>query len=600
VKPASLSAPWFPSAAPARAALCVLVTAVLVLAAGPAPTAELPAANTFNPTAVALGASRDGVHGERGVVASRSRLASEAGVAMLRQGGTAIDAAVATAFALAVTYPSAGNIGGGGFMVIRLADGTLITNDHRERAPLAADRDMFLDAEGEVVPGLSRESHLASGVPGSVAGLLDVLERFGTLPREQVMAPAIRLAEEGFALNYDLANQFTRRLEIFARHAPTLAKFTAGEGRPYVVGEVFRQPDLAATLRRIASEGKAGFYQGRTAELLVEEMRRGGGIITHEDLAAYTSVWREPIIGTYRDHQIVSMPPPSSGGVLLVQMLNMLEAYPISTMGYGSAAAVHLMVEAERRAYADRAEHLGDSDFYDVPIQMLTSKDYARQRMETFDPAVASRSDDIRPGEVLAAESMQTTHLSAADADGNAVAYTTTLNLSYGARYVIPGAGFLMNNEMDDFSVKANTPNAFGLIGRKANEIAGGKRMLSSMTPTLVLKDGEPMLITGSPGGSTIITTVLQVIVNTIDHGMALRDAVGQPRFHHQWKPERVIHEPFGLSPDTLAILKGLGHDMRGMPGDFLLGDANSIRVMEDGSLLGVSDPRNEGGAVGY
>jgi gamma-glutamyltranspeptidase/glutathione hydrolase len=561
----------------------------------------LPAAETFNPTAVALGGSRDGVHGERGVVASRSQLASQAGVAVMRQGGNAIDAAVATGFALAVAYPSAGNIGGGGFMVIRLADGTLVTNDHRERAPLAADRDMFLDDEDAVIEGLSRYSHLASGVPGTVAGLLEVLERYGSLPRSQVMAPAIQLAEEGFALNYDLVRQFKRRREALAEHPPTLAKFSRLDGEAYEVGDVFRQPYLAATLRRIAEEGRAGFYEGRTADLIVEEMRRGGGIISHRDLAEYHSVWRDPITGTYRGYQVVSMPPPSSGGVLLVQMLNMLEAYPVAQMGYGSADAVHLMVEAERRAYADRAEHLGDTDFYDVPIEMLTSREYAARRMESFDPAQASASDDIRPGEVLAAESVETTHVSVADTDGNLVAYTTTLNLSFGARYVIPGTGFLMNNEMDDFSIKANTPNAFGLIGRKANEIAPGKRMLSSMTPTLLLDgEGAPVLVTGSPGGSTIITTVLQVVVNTVDHEMKLRDAVGQPRFHHQWKPERVIFEPFGLSPDTLAILRGRGHDMRELPGTFLLGDANSVRVMEDGSLLGVSDPRNEGGAAGW
>jgi gamma-glutamyltranspeptidase/glutathione hydrolase len=585
--------PFLPAAV---ALLACLVTAVAG-AQGPV----LEGANTFSPTAVALGASRDGVHGAHGVVSSRSRLASEAGVAIMRQGGNAIDAAVATGFALAVTYPSAGNIGGGGFMVIRLADGSLYANDHRERAPLAAHRDMYLDKEGEVIPDLSRDSHMASGVPGTVAGLLDVLERFGSLPREQVLAPAIQLAEEGFALNFDLARQFERRRERFSEHPATLAKFSRADGQPYQVGDIFRQPDLAATLKRVAEQGKPGFYGGVTADLIVAEMRAGSGIISRKDLSEYSSVWREPITGTYRGYKVVGMPPPSSGGILVVQLLNMLENYPLKAMGFASADAVHLMVEAERRAYADRAEHLGDSDFYDVPIEMLTSKDYALKRMQSFDPGKASSSDEILPGRVLAAESMETTHVSSADANGNLVAYTTTLNLSYGAKYVISGAGFLMNNEMDDFSAKADVPNAFGLLGRKANEIQPGKRMLSSMSPTLLLSaKGDPVLVTGSPGGSTIITTVLQVLVNTIDHEMALRDAVGQPRFHHQWKPERVIYEPFGLSPDTLAILRERGQDMRPLPGTFLLGDANSIRIMADGTLLGVSDPRNEGGAAGW
>ncbi|MEM9384184.1 MAG: gamma-glutamyltransferase [Pseudomonadota bacterium] len=580
-------------------ALRRLTALVLLALLGIAAAQAVEAVNTFEPTAVSLGASSDGVHGENGVVSSRSSLASEAGVAIMRQGGNAIDAAVATGFALAVTYPSAGNIGGGGFMVIHLADGTLVTNDHRERAPLAASRDMYLDKEGKVIPGLSRESHLASGVPGTVAGLLDVLERYGTLPRAQVMAPAIALAEDGFALGYDMVGQFDRRQEVFARHEPTLRMFTHPTGRPYAVGDVFRQPYLAATLKRIAAEGKAGFYAGRTADLLVAEMERGGGIISHEDLAQYESVWREPMLGTYRDYEVMSMPPPSSGGTLLIQMLNMLEAYDVSEMGYGSANAVHLMVEAERRAYADRAEHLGDSDFYEVPLAMLTDKGYARMRMETYDPSVASLSDDILPGQV-APEPVDTTHASVMDKAGNAVAYTTTLNLSYGAKYVIPGAGFLMNNEMDDFSVKADEPNAYGLIGRVANEIQPGKRMLSSMTPTILLKDDKPVLVTGSPGGSTIITTVFQVVVNTVDHKMKLLDAVGRPRFHHQWKPERVIYEPFGLSPDTLMLLNLRGHDMRPLPGQWLLGDANSVSRLEDGSLLGVSDPRNDGGAAAY
>ena len=539
------------------------------------------------------------VRGKAGMVASRSGLASEVGADVLRNGGNAIDAAVATGFALAVTYPSAGNIGGGGFMVIRLADGSVVTNDHRERAPGAAGHDMFLDDDGDVVDGLSTHSHLAVGVPGTVAGLLDVHERHGKLSRAQVMDPAIALAREGFLLDDDLVGQFRRHLPRLERYAASRAVFTKADGSPFAAGERFVQPDLAATLERVREAGHDGFYRGKTAELLAAEMQRGGGLITLEDLAAYQSVWREPIRGTYRGHEIVSMPPPSSGGVLLVQMLNMLEPHDLGGFGYGSAAVMHRMIEAERRAYADRAHHLGDTDFYPTPVATLIDKDYAAGRFANFDPTRASRSDDIGSGDVPN-ESPDTTHVSVMDAAGNAVAYTTTLNLSYGAKIVVPGAGFLLNNEMDDFAIKPNTPNAYGLLGDEANAIAPGKRMLSSMTPTIVLRDGEPLLVTGSPGGSTIITTVLQVVMNVVDHGMDLSDAVGKPRFHHQWKPDRVIVEPFGFSPDTIAALEAMGHQhidaIRWGRG---IGDANSV-MRRDGELLGVSDPRGAGRAVGF
>ena len=392
---------------------------------------------------------------------------------MLRKGGNAIDAAVAVGFALAVVHPSAGNLGGGGFMVIRLANGELLANDHREKAPLKAHRDMYLDENGEVVEGLSTASHLAVGVPGSVDGLLGILARYGTASRKQVIAPAIALAREGFALPPDLAGQFARQRVRFEPYPASLAKFTRADGSPWEAGDIFRQPDLAATLERIAARGRAGFYEGTTADFIVREMARGGGLVSHEDLADYRSVWRKPVIGTYRGHQIVSMPPPSSGGALLVQMLNMLEPYDLAALGPGSAATVHLMVEAERRAYADRAEHLGDADFYDVPIGVLMDKDYARSRFADFDPSAASRSVDIGAGR-WPAESPETTHASVMDGAGNAVAYTTTLNLGYGSKIVVAGAGFLLNNEMDDFSSKPGAPNAFGLIGGDANAIAPG------------------------------------------------------------------------------------------------------------------------------
>ena len=476
-----------------------------------------------------------------GMVATRSSWASQVGADILSRGGNAVDAAVAVGLAMAVTYPSAGNLGGGGFMVINLADGTVITNDHREKAPSAASRDMFLDENGDVIKELSLHSHLAAGVPGSVAGLLDVLEKHGTMTRAQIIQPAIDLAAKGIVLDRDMAEGFARRAEAFAKYPASAAVFTHG-GKPYQIGDRWVQKDLAATLRRIKDKGRAGFYQGKTADLLVAEMQRGGGLISHQDLLDYRSVWREPIRGTYRGHEIISMPPPSSGGVLLVQMLNMLEAHDLAAMGYGSAQAIHTMIEAERRAYADRAQHLGDMDFYPVPIQQLIDKKYAKARFADFDPANAGKSEDIESGQ-LAPESMETTHASVMDAQGNAVSYTTTLNLSYGSKIVVSGAGFLLNNEMDDFSAKENTANYYGVIGRQANAIEPGKRMLSSMTPTIVLKDGVPMLVTGSPGGSTIITTTMQVILNVIDHQMSLSDAVSSPRFNHQWVPDRVLVE---------------------------------------------------------
>ena len=530
-------------------------------------------------------------------MASRSQLASIVGSATLRRGGNAVDAAVAVGFALAVTHPSAGNLGGGGFMVIRMADGTVAANDHREKAPAAATREMYQDADGEVVRGLSTASHLAVGVPGTVDGLLSALEKYGTMSRREVVQPAISIARRGFVLSQDLAESLASVHVKFAKYPGSAKKFANKDGTPYEPGDVFRQWDLGATLERIRRDGRAGFYEGKTAKLIVAEMQRGGGLISSQDLAEYHSVWREPIVGSYRGHEIVSMPPPSSGGVLLVQMLNMLEAYDLGAMGFGSADAIHHVIEAERRAYADRAEHMGDPDFYPVPVAMLIDKNYARQRFLDFDPERASQSSDIGSGVIPPAESPDTTHVSVIDKDGNAVAYTTTLNLSYGSKIVAQGTGFLLNNEMDDFSSKDNTPNAFGLIGREANAIQPGKRMLSSMTPTLVVKDGEILLATGSPGGSTIITTTMQVIINVIDHGMSVSDAVGRPRFHHQWQPDRVIFEALGFSPDTLAILQTRGH-VNQVRAPFSLGDANSVMRTKEG-FRGMADPRNEGGAIG-
>lgn len=536
------------------------------------------------------------LRGEQGMVASRSDLASEVGSKILADGGNAVDAAVATAFALAVVYPSAGNLGGGGFMMIALANGEVYAQDNREKAPAAAHRDMFLDSAGNVDRGLALNSLQASGVPGTVDGLLDALERFGTMTRQQVMAPAIELAEKGFALNEDLADQFRENLESFRRYPASLAVFS-NNGEPYQAGDLWVQPDLAKTLKLISEQGRDGFYKGATAELLTAEMQRNNGLITLNDLASYESVWREPVHGTYRGYDIWSMPAPSSGGVLLVQMLNMLESYDIATLGYGNTETLHLMIEAQRRAYADRAEFLGDPDFVDVPATMLTSKEYARQRFTDFDPEHATDSTAISAGS-WPQESTQTTHFSVADNDGNAVAMTTTLNRNYGNRIVVPGAGFLLNNEMDDFSSKPNTANSYGLIGRDANEIQPGKRMLSSMAPTIVTRDGKPVLLTGSPGGATIINTVLQVVLNVLDHGMNAEAAVASPRIHHQWMPDNVIYEAGAMSDATAEALRAMGH--KGVrSGGFGIGDANTIRI--DGAVLeGVSDPRNVGGVAGF
>jgi gamma-glutamyltranspeptidase/glutathione hydrolase len=547
---------------------------------------------------IAQAAGPEATYGENGMVTSRSRLASEVGVEVLKAGGNAVDAAVATGFALAVTYPSAGNVGGGGFAVIRLPEGQVVTLDHREKAPASAHEKMYLDEEGNVIQGLSRASHRAAGVPGSVDGLLLMLEKYGTMSRREVLAPAIRYAKKGVPLTWNQARQFENVLPRMQQYPASVAKFSKN-GEPYQPGDRWKQPDLAEVLERIRKEGRDGFYKGKTAVLIVAEMERGGGDITLEDLENYHSVWREPVHGSYRGYDIWGMGPPSSGGVLIIQMLNMLEPLDLSGMGWGSAAAIHAMVEAERRAYADRAKHLGDPDYYDVPISMLTDKSYARMRFGDFDPQKASNSDEIGAGS-WPDESPETTHFSVMDKDGMMVSLTTTLNSSYGNKIVVPGTGILLNNEMDDFSIKPDTPNQFDLIGREANKIEPGKRMLSSMSPTIVTKDGKPVLIAGSPGGSTIITTTLQVIINVIDHGMSIDDAVSAPRFHHQWKPDAIMVESRAISPDSRKILMEMGHQsFRETRFGRGIGDANAIEYRE-GLIRGIKDPRNEGAALGF
>lgn len=531
--------------------------------------------------------------GRQGMVATSSPEASAVGVQILKAGGNAVDAAVAVGFVLAVTYPEAGNLGGGGFAVVRTPDGAVVTLDHRERAPFTATQDMFLDAAGRLDAQLSLESHLASGTPGSVDGLLVLHERFGKLSRARVLAPAVNLARNGFVLSETLARRIQELLPELRHRPASLQKFSAG-GKAYNAGETWRQPDLAKTLQAISDEGRAGFYSGWVANAITAEMAQQGGLIRQPDLDAYASVWRDPIHGRYRGFEVYSMAPPSSGGILLTQMLNMLSAYPVGALQPGSSALIHLMTEVERRAYADRTEYLGDSDFYPVPIQKLIDPGYAQRRMENYDPNKASVSTEIRHG--VWQESEQTTHYSVIDRDGMMVALTTTLNSSFGNKWVIPGTGILMNNEMDDFAASTTEANQYGLLGSTANAIAPGKRMLSSMTPTLVLKDNEPVLITGSPGGSTIITTVLQVILNVIDHGQSLADAVAAPRVHHQWQPDVIDFEQDRLSDAVIADLKARGHILQARSA---IGVANSILVTE-GQFEGVADARDMGAAAGF
>ena len=523
----------------------------------------------------------------RGVVAAPESVASEVGAAILRAGGNAVDAAVAVHFALAVTYPRAGNLGGGGFMLVHTDSGDFAV-DYRETAPAAATRDLYLDAAGEVVERLSLDTHRAAGVPGSVAGMWLAHARFGSLPWPRLLAPAIGIAEQGWRID--------------ARTAASFAAEKRNDFREYfhgATGERLVQRELAATLRRIAAAGPDGFYGGETARLIVAEMRRGGGLVTLEDLARYRPVVRVPLAGSYRGLRVVSMPPPSSGGVALLQLLNLLERYEPARLGHGSAAHVHLVAELEKRVFADRTEYLGDPDFVAVPVESLVSKSYAATRAAGISPDRRTPPAEIHAGTVTR-ESEQTTHFSIVDRHGNAVANTTTLNDSYGSGIVVRGAGFLLNNEMDDFSAKPGAPNLYGVTGGEANAIAAGKRMLSSMTPAFVYRDGRLWLVLGTPGGPTIFTTVFQVIVNRVDFGMTLAAAVAAPRFHHQWPPRAADADPLdferGHEPDaaTRGTLEALGYVLRLREP---IGDVQAIEIAGP-RAWGASDPRGTGRVI--
>lgn len=531
---------------------------------------------------------------ENGAVVSAHPLASNTGLQILKKGGNAVDAAIATQLALAVVYPNAGNLGGGGFMVARLANGELTALDYREKAPAAANRDMYLEQDGSANMDKSQLGHLSSGIPGTVAGLF-AAHKHGRLNFAELIQPAIDLAEKGFIITAAEARGLNNLQPDLKKYNSVMPVFV--KEKAWKEGDTLVQKDLAATLRRIQQEGAEGFYTGKTADLIVEEMKRGGGIITHEDLKQYKAVYRKPHQFSYKGFEIIGMPMPSSGGVLLNQMMKMIEDRNIGTMGFHSLAAVQLMTEVERRAFADRAEYMGDADFYKVPVNMLCDPTYLEARMRNYDPAAATPSTQIKPGELLRAESKETTHLSVIDKDGNAVAVTTTLNNSYGSRTVVGGAGFFMNDEMDDFSIKPGVPNMYGAVGGEANAIKPGKRMLSSMTPTLVLKNNKPYIVVGTPGGTTIPTQIFQTLVNILEFNMSTEDAVYKPKFHHQWLPDEVMIER-GFPAEVRDKMKQMGYSFSKERGG--IGRTECIKVLPDGRFEAVADIRGDDSAAGY
>ncbi len=584
----------------------VFAAVALLVAAGPLP----------------LRAQRPAVEAERGVVVSAHHLASEAGLEMLRRGGNAVDAAVATGLALTVVYPIAGNIGGGGFMLVHLADGRDLVIDYRESAPAAATRDMYVDAKGEVMtgPGSSTVGWRASAVPGSVAGFALALEKYGSgkLTWADVCEPSRRLAAEGHVVTQGSAAQLRGSAKLLGQFAESQRVYLNG-GTYWKTGDVWKQPDLAATFARLQKHGPREFYEGETARLIADAMAKNGGLLTLADLKAYKVAERTPLRGKYRGYDIVTMPPPSSGGIALLQMFAMLEPFDLAQTGPTSAAKYHLLAEVMRRAFRDRAEYLADPDFSPVPVAALLEPAYLKRRMADYSPVQATPSDKVVPGlgayapakprdgadaRFFNRESRETTHFSVVDAAGNAVANTYTLNGNFGSGVTIPGTGILMNNEMDDFTAKVGVKNMFGLLQGEANAIQPGKRPLSPMTPTLGFKDGKLLLVTGSPGGPTIINTVLQVVLNIVDHGMPVAQAVEAPRVHHQWMPDSLSFERYGISADTLAILQSRGHTVRerqSYEGGYQ-GDAGTIYVDPKTNLRhGAADPRKpDSRALGY
>ena len=542
-------------------------------------------------------AGRIAVKGHNGAVASSSAIASEVGIQILKEGGNAVDAAIATAFAMAVTLPSAGNIGGGGFLIYHGADGQTSAFDFREKAPLASTTDMYLDENGNIDYSLKHLSILSVGVPGTVAGMELAHQRYGTMEWEDLLSPAIRLAREGFPISWKLHDDFKnkRNREWFNKHSSSKKKFYRPDGNLYQPGDLWIQTDLANTLERIQKEGKDGFYKGKTAKLIADFMAANGGIITLEDLEKYQAIERKPIQGSYQGFEIVSMPPPSSGGIILTEMLNILEGFDLKKVGHNSALYLHLLTESMRRAYADRANYLGDSDFNEnMPVNRLTSKQHAENLRKSISMSQKSESDPALFARAY--ESEETTHFSVADKHGNMVSLTYTLEFGYGSHVVVEGAGFLLNNEMGDFNAQPGITNLTGDIGTIANQIRPQQRMLSSMTPTIVAKDGVPLFATGTPGGRTIINTTMQTILNIIDHGMTIAESIEAPRIHHQWLPDVTSIEKIGISPDTQKLYEAFGHKIRVRD---TIGSAMGVyRDPETGIISGAADSRAEDGGV--
>jgi gamma-glutamyltranspeptidase/glutathione hydrolase len=532
-----------------------------------------------------------------GLVVTADKYASEIGKEILQKGGNAVDAAVAVQFALAVTLPRAGNIGGGGFMVVHLANGETAALDFREKAPEKATRNMYI-RNGEFKSDLSWEGILAVGVPGTVDGMIKAIERYGRMPLDMVIQPALNLAREGYPLSYSQAKDLNNHKDTFKKYQASATYFTTGDSTLFKEGQLFVQEDLAETLERIARFGREGFYSGPVADAIISEMERYRGLITYRDLRNYESKWRDPVVAEYLDYKLHIMPPPSSGSVAIAQMLEMIDDYPLAEMGHNSADYVHVVAEAMRRAFADRSYYLGDPDFVDIPMQEMISESYNSRRMESFSMDEATPSSSLSHGEISGfSESTETTHFSIIDEEGNAVAVTTTLNGSFGSHVSVSGAGFLLNNEMDDFSAQPGEPNAYGLIGAEANAIEPGKRMLSSMSPTIVTKDGKVGMVLGAAGGPRIITATLQSFLNRAVFGMRAQQATSAPRFHHQWLPDVLMPGQYGLSPDTKALLEAKGHKIFEIPG---VGRAHNIYVENNGNLSAGVDPRGDGQASGY
>ncbi len=549
-----------------------------------------------------FGAAPEPVRGKHAMVASQHELASQIGVEIMKKGGNAVDAAIAVGLALAVVYPEAGNIGGGGFMLIRRADGKAFAVDYREMAPKAANRDIYVDKDGKLIKGegSSTIGYRASGVPGTLAGFDHAFKKYGSgkVKWEELVEPARRLAVNGYVLSYRLARLLYDYREYLAKY-PDSNRIFLNNGKYFEEGTLFKQPELGATLARVQKHGAQEFYTGETARMIADDMKANGGLITLEDLKNYVAKDREPLRGSYRGNQIITMPPPSSGGIVMLQVLNMLEPFDVKAMGHNSSAELHLYTEASRRAFADRAEYMADPDFAEVPAALLSNKTYATKRMASFEPKKAFASRYLGPGELIKGEGTETTHYTVVDPAGMMVSNTYTINDLYGSRVTAKGTGVLLNDEMDDFAARPGKPNLFGLIQGERNKVEGGKRPLSSMTPTIVLrKDGSPWFAVGARGGPRIISAVMQSVINIIDFDMNIQQAIDAPRIHHQWLPDQIMYEPFGISPDTMNILSSFGHKFVDRPGN--IASATGIMIDKDGVRLGAIDSRSDGVAVGY